>query len=166
MIRERNPADDEVIREVNDAAFGGSDESRLVEDLRAAELAMIELVAVEQSAIVGHILFSRLAVALDGRPIRTLALAPMSVWPGRQRRGIGSGLVRHGLNLARERGWQAVIVLGHPGYYPRLGFSARLARPLKAPFTGDAFMTLELVPRALHGVDGQVVYPPPFGIVS
>jgi putative acetyltransferase len=166
MIRERTPTDGEAIRQVNDAAFGGTDESRLIEDLRAAELAMIELVAVEQSAIVGHILFSQLAVMLDGRPIRALALAPMSVRPSRQRCGIGSGLVRHGLTLAHERDWQGVIVVGHPGYYPRFGFSAELARPLVSPFAGDAFMALELVPDALKGGTGLVTYPPAFGIPS
>ena len=166
MIRERTPADDEAIRHLNDAAFGGSYESRLVAGLRAAALAMIELVAVEQSVIVGHILFSQLAVTLGGVQIKALSLAPMSVRPDHLRRGVGSSLVRRGLELAHERGWQAVIVLGHPDYYPRFGFSAQLARALKGPFTGDAFMALELVPGALHGVDGQVVYPPPFGIVG
>ena len=70
----------------------------------------------------------------------------MSVRPDRQRHGIGSALVRAGLERAREQGWQAVIVLGHRGYYPRFGFSAALARTLTSPFTGDAFMALELVP--------------------
>ena len=166
MIRERILVDDEAIRHLNDEAFGGPYESRLVEDLRTTELAMIELVTVKQSEIVGHILFSQLAVTLNGRPIRALALAPMSVRPNRQRCGIGSDLVRHGLHLARERDWQGVLVLGHPGYYPRFGFSAKLARPLASPFSGDAFMALELVPGALKGGTGLVTYPPAFGILS
>lgn len=164
MIRERTRADDETIRELNDAAFGGLYESQLVEELRAAELAMIELVAVEQRAIVGHILFSQLAVTLDGRQIRALSLAPMSVRPDRQRLGIGSRLICRGLDLAGESGWQAVIVLGHRDYYPRFGFSAALARPLESPFCGDAFMALELTPGALRGGVGLVVYPPAFGV--
>jgi putative acetyltransferase len=162
VIRARTLADDEAIRHLNDAAFGGHYESRLVRDLRATELAMIELVAVEENVIVGHILFSRLAVTLDGRQIKALSLAPMSARPDRRRRGIGSGLIRRGLDLARERGWQAVIVVGHPDYYPRFGFSAALARHLASPFSGDAFMALELVPDALKGGAGRVVYPPAF----
>src|ERR1700752_2951175 len=94
LIRECVPTDDEAIRHLNDAAFGGSYESQLVGDLRAAGLAMIELVAVEHGAITGHVLFSQLAVAVGDRQIRALSLAPMSVRPDRQHRGIGSRLVR------------------------------------------------------------------------
>ena len=83
-----------------------------------------------------------------------------------QRRGIGSALVRAGLELARHRDWRAVIVLGHKDYYPRFGFSAALAHPLKAPFSGDAFMALELAPGALQGADGRVTYPPAFGVTN
>jgi len=164
VIRERQPADDAAIRRLNDQAFSGSYESRLVEDLRAAKLAAVELVATEGTAIVGHILFSQLAVTLGAKAVPALTLAPMSVRPDRQRLGIGSALVRAGLDLARRREWHAVIVLGHPDYYPRFGFSAELARPIKAPFSGDAFMALELMPGALPGGDGLVVYPPAFGL--
>jgi putative acetyltransferase len=166
VIRERQPADDAAIAALNDTAFGGTYESRLVEDLRAAGLAMVELVAGEGTSegttIVGHILFSALSATLSGKPVPALALAPMSVRPDRQRGGIGSALVRTGLGLARRNGWQAVIVLGHPAYYPRFGFSAELGHRLKAPFSGAAFMALELTPRALTGDDGLVVYPPAF----
>jgi putative acetyltransferase len=165
-IRGREPGDDAAIRHLNDLAFAGRYESQLIEDLRAANLAAIELIAVEQTAMVGHILLSRLDVSHGQKPVRALALAPMSVRPDRRRHGIGSTLVRAGLESARERGWEAVIVLGHRNYYPRFGFSAELARTLRAPFTGDTFMALELVPGALGGPDGRVVYPPAFGITT
>ena len=71
-----------------------------------------------------------------------------------------------GLDLARDREWQAVVVLGHPDYYPRFGFSAELGSSLDSPFDGDSFMALELVPGALDGEDGLVVYPAAFGLVS
>jgi putative acetyltransferase len=163
-IRGRTAADDAAIRRLNDDAFGGNYESRLIEDLRAAGLDAVELVAVEKDDIDGHILFSVLATTIDGRTVPTLARAPMAVLPDRQRRGIGSALVRAGLALARDRDWQAVIVLGHKGYYPRFGFSAALARPLEAPFAGDTFMALELAPGALQGKKGRVTYPPAFGV--
>lgn len=166
VIRQRQAADDDAIRQLNDAAFGGPDESKLIEDLRAADLAAIELVAVEDAAIVGHILFGPLAVTHGKEAIRALSLAPMSVQPGRQRSGTGSALVRAGLAAAKAHNWQAVFVLGHPDFYPRFGFSAALARPFKAPFAGDAFMALELEPGALAGGAGRVVYPPPFGIAA
>lgn len=163
MIREETAADQAAVAALNDAAFGGSEESALVERLRAAGLATISLVAVESEGLVGHLLLSPLGVEVGGRPVRALALAPMAVAPDRQRQGIGSALVREGLRLARERGWEAVVVLGHPDYYPRFGFSAVLAEPLQAPFTGPAFMALELVPGALGGASGRVAYPPAFG---
>ena len=161
-IRGRTAADDSAIRWLNDDAFGGTYESRLIEDLRAA----VELVAVENDDIVGHILFSVLATTIDQQAVPALALAPMAVRPDRQRRGIGSVLVRAGLSLARVRDWRAVIVLGHQKYYPRFGFSAALARPLEAPFSGDAFMALELEPGALRGEKGRVTYPPAFGVTN
>ena len=164
MIRGRIETDDDAIRRLNDAAFGGTAESKLVEDLRAAGLVAVELVAIDESAVIGHILFSELTVTLDEDVVPALSLAPMSVRPGRQNSGIGGALVRAGLDLAKDGGWHAVIVLGHPGYYPRFGFSASRARPLKAPFSGDAFMAIELVSGALAGDSGLIRYPPPFGI--
>lgn len=163
MIREEAAADQAAVAALNDAAFGGSEESALVERLRAAGLATISLVAVESEGLVGHLLLSPLGVEVDGRPVRALALAPMAVAPDRQRQGIGSALVRAGLRLAGERGWEAVVVLGHPDYYPRFDFSAALAERLQAPFSGPAFMALELVPGALSGGQGRVVFPPAFG---
>ena len=166
VIRERTAADDEAIRRLNDLAFDGTFESTLVEELRASMLDAVELVAIEDGRVIGHILFSALTVMMDDEAIPTLALAPMSVHPEHRRSGVGSGLVQAGLVLAARREWQAVIVLGHPDYYPRFGFSAELASGLDAPFEGDAFMALELVDGALDGDDGLVVYPPAFRLVS
>lgn len=59
-----------------------------------------------------------------------------------------------------------MIVLGHPGYYPRFGFSAAQARHLEAPYSGEAFMALALRPDALDGRRGRVVYPSAFSIVN
>jgi putative acetyltransferase len=163
-VRRRLPADDDAIRRLNDGAFGGPAESKLVSDLRAADLAVIELVALLDGDIAGHILFSALSVRSDGRPVAALALAPMAVWPDHQRSGIGTALVRAGLEAAHGGKWHAVIVLGHPTYYPRFAFSAERARHLKAPFRGDAFMALELEAGALDGAEVSVVYPPAFGV--
>jgi putative acetyltransferase len=84
--------------------------------LRAAGLVIFSLVAVEQGSVVGHILFSELAVEVDGRRMKSAALAPMAVRPDRQRQGIGSRLIETGLAMLRDRGYDAVIVLGHPEY--------------------------------------------------
>jgi putative acetyltransferase len=96
---------------------------------------------------------------MDGKAVSAAALAPVCVRKDYQRRGIAAQLIQHGLAALRERGCQAVDVLGHPSYYPQFGFSALLARKLAAPFDGDAFMALELVPNALAGCAGSVSYP-------
>jgi putative acetyltransferase len=168
-IRPEVPGDRESIYRVNQEAFGRESESRLVEALRLgpAFIPGLSLVAVEGSEVVGHILFTRLTVRGEGGTHEALALAPMAVVPAWQRKGIGSALVRRGLEDAREQGHRAVIVLGHPGYYPRFGF--RPAQPLgiQSPFEApvDAFLVLGLQPGVLDGLEGRVEYPPEFNRV-
>ena len=86
--------------------------------------------------------------------------------PNYQRQGIGSELVRQGLEVCREQGHGVEVVLRHPDFCPRFGFSAEIAQPLESPFGGGkAWMAVELVPGALTRVKGRVEYPPPFGKV-
>lgn len=163
-IRAASPADAQAIATLNRAAFGGEDEVGIVERLRRDDLAAVELVAERDNAIVGHILLSWLPTMMDGRTVKALALAPMAVLPGSQKQGIGGRLIMAALHEAMAAGAEAVIVLGHPDYYPRFGFSAALARNLASPFPGDAFMALELAPGALAGQQGSVSYPAAFGL--
>jgi putative acetyltransferase len=165
-IRSEIPGDHAAIREINRQAFGQEDEGILIDALRAQGYARLSLVAIDQGLPVGHILFSDLPIVTPDRTVPAISLAPLAVIPSHQRRGIGSALVRRGLETCSQQGHAIVIVLGHPGFYPRFGFSAALARPLRSPFSGDAFMALALVPGALDGVVGEVRYPPPLGIVS
>lgn len=179
LIRPETPRDIEAVRRVNQLAFGRHDEALLVDALRDGGFARASLVAElagedasayatnadgPGSGIVGHILFSEMAIVTDSGLLPALALAPMAVLPEWQRRGIGSLLVRRGLEECRAAGERIAIVLGHPEFYPRFGFSSELARPLAAPFSGPSWMALELAPGALAGVEGMVRYPPPFGI--
>lgn len=117
-----------------------------------------------EKKIVGHIQLSDLSIETNSGAIPALALAPVAVLPEYQRKAIGHRLVQQGLELAHQQGHRIVIVLGHPEYYPRFGFSAELAEPLKSPFSGPPWMALELVPGALEGVEGEVKYPPPFKV--
>lgn len=164
MIGGAKPADAGAIAALNRAAFGGEDEVGIVERLRGDGLVAVELVAEQGGAIIGHILLSWLPTIMDGRSVKALALAPMAVRPGLQKQGIGGRLIAAALDQARAVGAEAVIVLGHPGYYPRFGFSAALAGNLASHFSGDAFMALELVPGALAGRQGSVSYPAAFGL--
>lgn len=168
LIREKTAGDHEAIRAVNRLAFGGEEEAALVDRLRADGLAVASLVAVEGGEVVGHILFSGLSLETNRGAIPAVSLAPMAVRPEWQRKGIGSALVRAGLAWCRARGKAVVIVLGHPGYYPRFGFSAELASRIECPFpgAGDAWMALELTPGALSGVTATVRYPAAFGLVE
>lgn len=160
QIREETEADYEAVFAVNFRAFGREDEARLVEALRAEGAAIVSLVAVDDGDIVGHILFTRLEVGT----VASAALAPVAVDPDRQREGIGAMLITRGLDLCRERGVEAVVVLGHRDYYPRFGFSPELALNLEAPFGGAEFMALELVEGSLAGVRAPVRYAKAFDL--
>ena len=164
MIRHETPDDYAVIREVNRLAFGCDDEADLVERLREEGVVTASLVAVEGGEVVGHILFSEMTIETEGGAVRAAALAPMAVRPGRQRRGFGSRLIAAGLEACCERGHGIVIVVGHPEYYPRFGFSAAQGQSLAGPGAGEAWMALELIPGALEGVKGKVRYAKAFGI--
>ena len=164
-IRAESSDDHHAIRRVNELAFGGDDEANLVESLRDGGFVEVSLVAEADGEIVGHILFSRVAIITSIGAASALALAPMSVLPSHQRLGIGSKLVAAGLDARRTRRHKIVVVLGHPEYYPRFGFSSQLARPLESPFGGgEAWMALELVPGALDAVEGRVEFSPPFTV--
>jgi putative acetyltransferase len=164
VIREETPADHPAVRELNRLAFGQDDEANLVDALRAGQYTRLSLVAEQNRAVIGHLLFSRLPIETAAGTVEALALAPVAVLPERQRQGVGSQLIRDGLTMCRQRGHQIVVVLGHAEYYPRFGFSAALAERLRSPFPGPHLMALELVPGALDGVEGEVRYPPPFGV--
>jgi putative acetyltransferase len=154
-----------VIRTIYEAAFGDPDEADLVDRLRADGHALISLVAELDAGLVGHILFSRMWIRNQtGALVSAVALAPVAVLPEHQGRGIGGRLVRCGLELLRGRGERIAIVVGHPDYYPRFGFSTEKAQSLESPFPAEAFMVIELSAGALDGVQGSVVYPAAFGI--
>lgn len=150
---------------LNRLAFKGEEEARIIEALTRDDLVVLSLVVTEDEKVIGHILFSRLAVAVDDRPVKAVSLAPMAVLPDHQGKGIGSALVKRGLDLLAARGFAAVIVLGHTEFYPRFGFSAEAVRHIAGPFQGlEAFMGLELKPGALAGESGECRYPAAFAL--
>lgn len=158
LVREETLADTAAVRDVVTAAFGQPGEAGLVDSIRANGRAVISLVAEEDGVVVGHILFS--PVTLEEGTARVLGLAPLSVAREHQRRGIGGELMRAGLARARELEYEAVVLLGHPEYYPRFGFvpASQFGLHCEYDAPADAFMAIELRPGGLAGTRGLAKY--------
>ena len=158
-IREERASDRDAVREVNLAAFEENPEANLVDRLREEADPLVSLVAEDGGEVVGHILFSPMTGA-GTEATRVMGLAPMAVIPPRQREGIGSALVRRGLEACRSLGAQAVVVLGHAAYYPKFGFvpASRFGLRSEYDVPDDVFMALELEPGALDAASGTIRY--------
>lgn len=165
-IRTEKPEDLDAIRQVNMAAFGRETEANLVDRLRGIA-STFSLVAVESDRIVGHLFFSPVAVA--GKcpsNLSILGLAPVAVLPDYQRQGIGTRLIREGLKQCARSGFGAVVVLGHPDFYPRFGFIPASTKNLKCEYDvpDEVFLVLELESGALQDCSGTVKYRSEFKI--
>ena len=168
-VRPEQATDYEEVFRINQKAFGRDNEARLVEALRRLPgfIPELSLVAEEGRRLLGHILFSPVVIETISGERAALALAPMAVLPEVQNRGIGSTLVRSGLKACRRLGHNLVIVLGHPEYYPRFGFTSARAMGIEAPFPvrDEVWMAIELEPGAAEGLQGRLRYPEPFHTV-
>jgi len=168
-IRPETPADIPAIFEVNLRAFGQPAEATLVDALRRDGdfIPEFSLVAVVEGRIAGHILFPPVTIATPQSSVPALPLAPMAVLPEIQRCGVGSRLVWEGFAACRLLGHRIVVVVGHPKYYPRFGFSPSRVRGIEAPFPvpDEAFMVMALVEGSLEGIHGTVRYPHAFDAV-
>jgi putative acetyltransferase len=154
-IRTETVTDIPHIRRINEAAFGSPVEATLVDVLRERVPDVISLVADDDGEVVGHLMFSPVRVE-GAQELRAMALAPMAVTPDRQRTGIGSQWSVPDLAECTRRGVEAVVVVGHPTYYPRFGFVRASTFRIACEFDvdDDAFMVVELVPGVLKGGDG------------
>lgn len=137
-IRTATLADESQIRQIHLAAFG-EEEKEAVATL-ACELLhedstpeILHLVAEEDSEVIGHVVFSPLRSESNGRVIGPI-LGPLAVAPQNQKQGIGSQLVREGLQRIETQGISIVMVYGDPDYYGRFGFNAPLAERFTPPF--------------------------------
>ena len=166
-IRAENAEDIPAVRRVNELAFGRPNEAALVDALRPAAHPQLSLVAVENGQVVGHIFFSPVSIESEDSTSSALALGPLAVLPEYQRQGVGSQLVREGLRECQHGGWNVVVVLGHPAYYPRFGFIPASRKGLRCeyPVPDEVFMVAELESSALGGRRGLVKYRPEFSEV-
>lgn len=164
-VRPESNEDIRAIDVVHISAFGGEAEAQLVSTLRESGSYNKELSLVAElgGRIVGHVLLTRVPLRHEGEEKQVLALGPMSVVPSQSHRGIGSELIQASIALAQEKGYGAIVVLGHPEYYKRFGFMAARERGVTCnlPAPEDALTVMEIVTGNLDG-GGHIEYPEPF----
>ncbi|NLK43026.1 MAG: N-acetyltransferase [Tissierellia bacterium] len=170
IIRQENQKDYRITESVVEQAFKRLDydpsEHILVSKLRKSHVFIPELslIAEVDGRIVGHTMLTKLIIKNGEKEYESLALAPVSVLPSYQNKGVGTALVNEVLKIAKNIGFKSAIVLGHPNYYPRFGFKPASIWGIKPPFdvSDDVFMALELECGSLEGVTGIVEYPKEF----
>lgn len=167
QVRKAFESDKQAISDVVIAAFGdmqGQEIADLITNLLADPSAqpLLSLVATTNDSVVGHILFSNARIKHSQGIVSATILAPLSVHPEYQNQGIGGLLIKEGLKRLRAADVELVFVLGHPGYYPKYGFSASGIKGFDAsylipPENSGAWMVQELRPGVIGHVSGQVI---------
>ena len=159
-IRIETTSDYSAIRKINELAFGRPNEANLVDALRQNADPFISLVAELSGQVVAHIFFSPVTIENDNSVFTALGLAPLAVLPEFQNQGLGSTLVRAGLEKCHQIEHDIVVVLGHPKFYPRFGFTPSQRKAIRCEYDvpDDVFMIVELNPEALRGRKGLVKY--------
>lgn len=172
-IRKEEKSDYNEVIELTAKAFknmpyADGDEDKLVERLRKAPtfISELSLVAESEGRILGHILFTPAIIDNKQKQFQTLVLGPVSVLPEFQKQGIGGQLIKAGHKKAVECGFDSVILIGHPEYYPRFGYKPASGWGIKTHYklpSDDVFMAVEIRENALKNVSGMVIFPPEFG---
>lgn len=143
--------------------YSDQKEHLLVNRIRKSDAFIPELSLVALNLgedVIGHILLSKIKIIDGNNEVDSLALAPVSVTPKYQKKGIGSQLIQAALKNAKDLGYRSVIVLGHKDYYPKFGFKPASLWNIQAPFEvpDEVFMALELTTNSLEKVQGVVHY--------
>lgn len=167
QVRKAFDSDKQAISDVVIAAFGemqGQEIGNLITDLLEDPSAqpLLSLVVTADGKVIGHILLSNSRINHSQRIVSSAILAPLSVHPAYQNQGIGGRLIREGLTQLKAACVELVFVLGHPGYYPKYGFSAAGTKGFDAPYpippeNSGAWMVQELYPGVIGQVSGRVI---------
>lgn len=160
-VREEKPSDIPAVRKINEMAFGQPGEADIIDAIRTACPEALSLVAVSGDQLAGHIFFSPVTIQSGNSAVSGMGLAPMAVPPEHQRQGIGSRLIKAGLEVLRRTACPYVVVLGHPDYYPRFGFTPASAHRIRCQWDGipaEAFMVLILNKARMKDVSGVARY--------
>jgi predicted N-acetyltransferase YhbS len=170
-IRQERTADYPAVFKLIEIAFQNeplSDhkEQFLVNRLRKSKafIPELSLVAENNQQIIGHILLTRITIKNELREVNALALAPVSVIPEYQGRGIGSQLIQEAHLIAKALGHESIVLLGHQDYYPRFGYELTSKYNVRLPFEAPEVncMILDLQGTGLKNTSGLVVYDPAF----
>jgi putative acetyltransferase len=167
IIRPETAADHDAIRQVNDEAFGGPIEAKLVDAIRESDrfLPELSLVAVSEGQTRGHVISSYVDVEPGAR--RVLQVGPLAVLSSHQRRGIGSALMGETIRIADVRGEPLLLIEGNPKYYERFGFTRADAVGIEPPpeVRGPQYFMIRPLARYDPTFRGRAIYPPEtFGI--
>lgn len=171
IIRQENNNDHKEVFNLiqsafKDAEFTDNKEQFLVERLRKSDAFISELsmIAEIEGKIVGHILLTKIKIKNKSNSFDSLALAPVSVLPEFQGKGIGGKLIIESHKKAKELGYKSIVLLGHENYYPRFGYKQASKYGIQLPFKvpKENCMVIELVENGLKGVNGMVEYPKEF----
>jgi putative acetyltransferase len=159
-FRQEELSDQHAIRRVNEQGFGTSEEADLVDALRQANAIVLSMVALDGEDIIAHILFTEIVLKQADSQFTGLGLGPMAVMPSYQRKGIGSRLLQIALDKCRCLDYDFVVVLGHPEFYSKFGFSPAKPYGISCEFDApdEAFMVLELRENGLAGRSGIAHY--------
>lgn len=166
-IREEQASDIEKIWAVNTQAFATDAEAKLVNALRNSHCTYISLVAETENNVIGHILFSPVELTGSKNKLKMMGLAPMAVLSQQQNKKIGSKLVETGLERCQLLGYDVVVVLGHPNYYPRFGFVPSVKFGIKSEYAvpDEVFMLFAIAPESLKNQQGVIKYHEAFNCV-
>ncbi len=168
IIRTETEDDYDQVREVNFQAFGNrEDEASLVGRIRKSKffVPQLSIVAELEKEIVGHLLMSKAEVRNEEKKQTVIVLAPIAVKPDHQKQGIGKHLIAEGLRRCNELGYDIVMLIGHPTYYPKFGFKPARAFGLELKqfdVPDEVFMVCELKQNALSDIEGELKYPRAF----
>ena len=166
-IRNENENDYRTVEEMVREAFWnlyvpGCNEHFILHNLRNSSdfIPELDFVAEKEGQIVGQIVYSRGRLKYtQSAEIEVISFGPVSVLPAFQKQGIGSALITHTINFAREMGFPAICIYGDPRYYSRFGF--RCAEKYEIKTADDKFavalQVLELQRGALNNKPGKFI---------
>lgn len=167
IIRQENKSDHKTVSNIIEEAFkneahSDNKEQFLAEKLRLSKafIPELSLVAELDGKTIGHILLTKIKIKNKNETYDSLALAPVSVMPMFQKKGIGAKLILESHKIARELEYKSIVLLGHEEYYPKYGYELASKYGIKIPFDApdENCMIIELIKNGLQGVTGTVQY--------